>query len=119
MIEGPAHAGPSSFWDPAAMPAYVIASVRSVAPDSADALAEYRRGNTEAVARHGGRFLVRGGPLEPLEGAGHPPLRMVVMEFPDQAAARAWYGSPDYVALRELRQSVSETDIVLVEGVRA
>ncbi len=99
------------------MPAYVIASVRSVAPDSADALAEYRRGNTEAVARHGGRFLVRGGPLEPLEGESEPPLRVVVMEFPDASAARAWYGSPEYAPLRELRQSVSETDLVLVEGV--
>ncbi len=98
------------------MPAYVIASVRSVAPDTAEALAEYRRGNTEAVARHGGRFLVRGGQVEPLEGAGDPPLRLVVMEFPNMAAARAWYGSAEYAALRELRQSVSETDIVLVEG---
>jgi len=98
------------------MPAYVIASVRSASSDSAEALAEYRRGNTEAVARHGGRFLARGGALEALEGA-EPPLRVVIIEFPDSAAARGWYGSEDYAPLRELRRSVSETDLILVEGV--
>ena len=39
------------------------------------------------------------------------------MEFPDVSAARAWYHSDDYAPLRELRQSASDTDIVLVEGV--
>ncbi len=99
------------------MPAYVIASVRAVSPDGADALNEYRRGNTEAVARHGGRFLVRGGALEVLEHGGEPPLRVVVIEFADAEAARGWYGSPEYAELRDLRQSVSETDLVLVDGV--
>ena len=98
------------------MSAYVIASVRSAAPDGREALAEYRRRNTEAVAAHGGRFLVRGGPHETLEG-GWDPLRVVVIEFPDRNAARAWYDSDEYAPLRELRQSVSETDLVLVEGV--
>ena len=99
------------------MPAYVIASVRSASPDGAETLAEYRRGNTDAVARHGGRFLARGGALEHLEGKSEPPLRVVVMEFPDAAAARGWYESDEYAPLRALRQSVSETDLVLVEGV--
>ncbi len=101
------------------MPAYVIASVRSVSsdPGAPDALAEYRRLNTDAVANHGGRFLVRGGPLEQLEGEGEPPLRAVVMEFPDTAAARGWYESAEYAPLRELRRSVSVTELVLVEGV--
>ncbi len=101
------------------MPAYVIASVRSVSsdPGAPDALAEYRRLNTDAVANHGGRFLVRGGALEPLEGDGEPPLRVVVMEFPDADAARGWYGSAEYAPLRELRRSVSVTDIVLADGV--
>ena len=99
------------------MPAYVIASVRSASSDGAEVLKEYRRGNTEAVARHGGRFLARGGPLEHLEGDSEPPLRVVVMEFPDAAAARGWYESDEYAPLRALRQSVSETDLVLVEGV--
>ena len=96
------------------MPAYVIASV-SEARD-AEKLAEYRRGNTDAVAAHGGRFLARGGPHETLEGDWRP-VRLVIMEFPDMDAARAWYGSDAYAPLRELRQSASDTDIVLVDGV--
>lgn len=96
------------------MPAYVIASVTD-ARDAAK-LAEYRRRNTDVVAAHGGRFLVRGGAQETLEG-DWAPVRLVVMEFPDAAAARAWYESDEYAQLRDLRQSASDTDIVLVEGV--
>lgn len=100
------------------MPAYVIACVASSQdhPDAAAALAEYRDGNTAAVAAHGGRFVVRGGPVERLEGDWDP-LRVVIMEFPDRAAAGAWYASPEYVALRALRQSVSEASLVVVDGV--
>ncbi len=96
------------------MPAYVIAAV-SKAWD-ADKLAEYRRRNTDAVADHGGRFLIRGGEQEHLEGDWDP-LRIVLMEFPDAAAARGWYESDEYRELRELRQSASDTSIIIVEGV--
>jgi uncharacterized protein (DUF1330 family) len=96
------------------MPAYVIADVRDVR--DAEALVQYRRGNTDAVARHGGRFLVRGGDFEVLEGEW-PTLRMVVAEFPDAAAARAWYESDDYAPLKAMRQGASETNIILLEGV--
>jgi uncharacterized protein (DUF1330 family) len=96
------------------MPAYVIASVTRAW--DADKLAEYRRRNTDVVAEHGGRFLVRGGTHETIEGEWEP-VRMVVMEFPDADAARGWYASDAYAELRELRQSASDTEIVLVEGV--
>ena len=96
------------------MPAYVIAAVSEAHDD--EALAEYRRRNTDAVTAHGGRFVVRGGPVEALEGAWTP-LRIVVMEFPDRDAARAWYSSDDYQAIAPLRQGASTTDIILVDGV--
>jgi uncharacterized protein (DUF1330 family) len=67
------------------------------------------------VAAHGGRFVVRGGPVELLEG-GWDPLRIVVMEFPDRAAARAWYQSDDYQAIAPIRRGASTTDVILVEG---
>jgi uncharacterized protein (DUF1330 family) len=95
------------------VPAYVIASVSEAHDD--EALAEYRRRNTDAVAAHGGRFVVRGGPIEVLEGTWDP-LRIVVMEFPDTAAARAWYESADYRAIAPIRQRASTTDIVLVQS---
>ena len=95
------------------MPAYVIADVHEVRDQ--DALVEYRRRNTDAVANHGGRFVVRGGAIEALEGSWEP-LRMVVIEFPDTAAARAWWDSEEYAPLKRMRQDASDTNIVLVEG---
>ena len=96
------------------MPAYVIGDVRDAW--DAEALAEYRRRNTDAVARHGGRFIVRGGGVQLLEGAWDT-RRIVVMEFPDVAAARGWYESEDYAPLKALRRSASDTNIILVKGV--
>jgi uncharacterized protein (DUF1330 family) len=95
------------------MPAYVIATVtKAWDPEK---LAEYRERNTGAVAKHGGRFIVRGGRQEILEGNAAP-LRVVVIEFSDLDAARGWYESDDYAPLRELRRSASDTDILIVEG---
>ena len=96
------------------MPAYVIASVTEAWDQ--DALVEYRERNTEAVAKHGGRFVARGGRHEVLEG-DYAPVRVVIIEFPDLEAARGWYESADYAPLRELRRSASDTDIYVVEGV--
>ena len=96
------------------MPAFVIADVRDARDQ--DALAEYRRGNTDSVARHGGRFIVRGGAFELLEGEWDT-RRIVVIEFPDMAAAHGWYESEDYAPLKTLRRSASDTNIILVDGV--
>jgi len=98
----------------ARMPAYVIAYAGNVR--DADAIAEYRRRNTDAVARHGGRFLARGGEVEVLEGPW-PHERCVIMEFPDAAAARAWYESDEYAPLRAMRQAASDTQMILADGV--
>jgi uncharacterized protein (DUF1330 family) len=95
------------------MPAYVIAAVTDAWDQ--EKLVQYREGNTEAVAQHGGRFVARGGDQEVLEGDWEP-KRLVIIEFPDMDAARAWYGSDGYAPLRELRRSASVTDIVLVNG---
>jgi uncharacterized protein (DUF1330 family) len=96
------------------MPAYVIAAVTDAWDQ--DKLLEYRRRNTDAVAAHGGRFIARGGRHESLEG-DWAPVRLVIIEFPDADAARGWYESEEYAPLRELRQTASKTDIVVVEGV--
>jgi uncharacterized protein (DUF1330 family) len=95
------------------MPAYVIASVTEA--HDAEALAEYRRRNTAAVEAHGGRFVVRGGAMEVLEG-DWAPLRIVIMEFDDVGAAKRWYASDEYQAAIPIRQGASTTGIVVVEG---
>ena len=96
------------------MPAYVIACVKDAWDQ--DKLLEYRERNTDAVAKHHGRFVARGGRQEVLEG-DFEPKRTVLIEFPDLDAARGWYESDDYAPLRELRRSASDTDIWVVEGV--
>jgi uncharacterized protein (DUF1330 family) len=96
------------------MPAYVIADVSS--DTDPEKLIEYRRRNTPIVEAHGGRFIVRGGAIDVLEGDWES-LRLVVIEFPDMDAARAWYTSDEYAPLIKLRQSASKTRIIAVEGV--
>ena len=94
------------------MKAYVIADINVNNPDL---YAEYRRQVPATVEKHGGRFLVRGGVSETLEGSWHP-TRVVVIEFPDMAAAKAWYNSQEYGPLITLRQKASTGSVILVEG---
>ena len=94
------------------MPAYLIADVEVKDPD---VYAEYRRQVLPLVQRHGGRFIVRGGAHETLEGPWRP-ARVVVIEFPDMAALKAWYRSPEYEKLIALRQGASQGSLIAVEG---
>ena len=95
------------------MPAYIIAQINITDPEKYQ---EYAKAAGPATQKYGGRFLVRGGAHETLEGDWEP-LRLVVIEFPTAAAAREWYESDDYAPLRELRRRASDTDILVVEGV--
>ncbi|HWI15981.1 MAG TPA: DUF1330 domain-containing protein [Burkholderiales bacterium] len=95
------------------MAAYVIVEMAITDPV---AIEEYRRLAGASVAQYGGRFIVRGGRLEYLEG-GWEPERIVVLEFPDAARARAWWSSPEYAAARVIRERAARTRMVLVEGV--
>ena len=74
----------------------------------------YRAANAAPLARHGGRFVVRGGPQEVREGTAKP--RTVVIEFPSYADALACYDSEAYQAAIKLREGISESDLVIVEG---
>ena len=94
------------------MPAYVIADIEVTDPD---AYAPYRPLAAASIARHGGRFVVRGGAVELLEGEPQPD-RIVVIEFPDAEAARRWYRSAEYQSALKIRQSASRGRLFLVEG---
>ena len=94
------------------MPAYVVVQVAIEDP------ATYERYKTLAppsIAAYGGRYVVRGGTSEILEGTWRPP-RLVILEFPDLAHARAWWGSPEYAPAKALRQSCARTEMLLIEG---
>lgn len=67
-----------------------------------------------AFARHGARFLARGGASETFEGAAYD--RQVVIEFPDLAAARACYHSPEYATARRQRDGACIAHVCIVEG---
>ena len=94
------------------MPAYVINDMEVTDPQLFE---EYKKLSPPTVAQYGGKFLARGGRTETLEGAWSP-RRLVILEFPDMAKARAWLDSPEYAPARRLRQLSSNSNIVLVEG---
>jgi uncharacterized protein (DUF1330 family) len=95
------------------MPAFIIASVQVTNPDGYQ---EYSAQVPATLEKHGGRFDVRGGTLEPLEGGDWFTPRLVVLEFPDREAARRWYESDEYQRILPIRQANSTGKLVLVEG---
>ena len=94
------------------MPGYVIADVTVT---DAEAYADYRALTPATIDAFGGRFLVRGGVCEALEGAWAPG-RLVLIAFDGAARAAAWYDSPDYTKARAIRQRASTGSLVLVGG---
>jgi uncharacterized protein (DUF1330 family) len=95
------------------MSAYVIANVDV---HDAEAYEAYRSRTLETVQAHGGRFIVRGGAVDILEG--EPVVRrLVIIEFPSRDAARAWYDSPEYQSILPFRTSASEGALFIVDGV--
>ena len=95
------------------MAAYFIVDVEVTDPKGIE---EYRKGVPATVAKHGGRFLVRGGAYSKLEGHWEP-KRLVLLEFPSMEQAKRWYESEDYRGLKALRLKTAKTDLILVEGV--
>ena len=95
------------------MAAYVIANVTVKDPALFE---QYRKQVPDTLARHGGRYLVRGGQQDALEG-GWTPSRLVVLEFPSLEHARRWYDSEEYREPKALRMKCAVTDLVLVDGV--
>jgi uncharacterized protein (DUF1330 family) len=94
------------------MSAYLIANLRVKDPVR---FGEYRDKVAPMIARFGGRYLIRGGAVTPLEG--EPKLdRVVVLEFPSMEKLRAFYDSADYAPLIKLRQAATDGDVALVEG---
>jgi uncharacterized protein (DUF1330 family) len=95
------------------MPAYVIVETDVSDPERYE---QYKTAASAAVTAHGGRYLVRGGEQDVLEGDWRPP-RLVVLEFEDLAAARRWYDSEQYRQARELRAGAARLKLVAVQGV--
>jgi uncharacterized protein (DUF1330 family) len=92
--------------------AYVIADVQIADPER---YKEYTAHTPASIVRHGGRWVVRGGTTQVLEGDWNPG-RIVVIEFPSVDAALAWFNSDDYQELAAIRRAASTAQILVVEG---
>jgi uncharacterized protein (DUF1330 family) len=94
------------------MAAYVFAQIEVTDPATYE---EYRKQVLPVVTKYGGRFIVRGGKVDPKEGDWKPE-RMIGLEFPTMEQAQKWYHSPEYAPLITLRQKASKGKLIIVEG---
>lgn len=76
---------------------------------------EYKKLTPATIAAYEGKFIVRGGRTEPLEGNWHPE-RMVVVEFPSVEKARQWWHSDEYSQAKAARRGAAHTKMLIVEG---
>jgi uncharacterized protein (DUF1330 family) len=98
---------------PEHMAAYVIVEIEVVDPVGYE---EYKKLASASMLRFGGKYIVRGGTTEVLEG-GWKPKRLVVLEFESMQRARDWLNCEDYSEPRKMRHRTARTNMILVEGV--
>jgi uncharacterized protein (DUF1330 family) len=77
---------------------------------------EYKDKAAASVQAAGGRYLVRGGDTEVLEG-DPPAARTVILEFPDRQAALRWYAGDEYTAARQIRETAARARMYVIDGV--
>jgi uncharacterized protein (DUF1330 family) len=94
------------------MPAYVIADVEVTDPAKYE---DYKKLTPGAIAKHGGRFIARGGQTATLEGNWRPG-RVVIIEFPTYEQARSFYTSVEYTAARRARAGAATMKMIVVDG---
>ena len=95
------------------MSAYIIVEVDVKEPMKYE---DYKKLSPASIVAYGGRFIVRGGKAELIEGE-EKPKRIVVIEFENSDKAKAWWSSPEYSEAKKLRNSIAESRMILVEGV--
>ena len=94
------------------MAAYVIGQIHVSHPDQ---FAEYQKQVPATLAKYNGKYLVRGGAFEHLEGSW-PVSRLVILEFDSMESARAWYNSTDYKKAMKSRIGAATVNLTLVQG---
>ena len=94
------------------MPAYVVADLNVFDPEKFE---EYRKTAGPTAAEFGGKYLVRGGKLEALEG-NWAPTRLVILEFPSVEKAKEWWNSQSYAGPKKIRQASAKSNFLVVEG---
>jgi uncharacterized protein (DUF1330 family) len=94
------------------MPALIIADIEVIDPVRYE---DYKRLASAAIAAHGGRYVVRGGKSEVLDG-DWTPRRMVIVEFDTFEKAKAWRESPEYAEAKKVREQCARARMVVVES---
>lgn len=97
----------------AAVAAYIIVDIKVEDPARYE---QYKKLAAATVAAYGGRYMVRGGATETLEGDWSP-NRLVVLEFPTVARAKEWWASEEYRPARDMRDASATSQMIVVEGV--
>ena len=95
------------------MAGYIVVDVEITDPDEYQT---YTKQTLATIERYGGKFLVRGGNSEALEGEWKP-KRLVIIEFPSVEQAKAWYDSPEYSSIIGIRHRSANSKMLLVQGV--
>ncbi len=95
------------------MAAYILVDIDVL---DAERYEDYKRLASASIAAHGGRYLVRGGAVEILDG-GWRPNRFVVLEFPSVEKAKGWRNSPEYAEAKKIRDSCARARMIVVEGI--
>jgi uncharacterized protein (DUF1330 family) len=94
------------------MAAYVIATLEITEPQGFE---EYRNMVPPTLEKYGGKYIVRGGKMEKLEGDWEP-KRLVIIEFDSLEQAKQWWSCEEYRDAKALRQRTANTDLIVVEG---
>jgi len=94
------------------MPAYVVTEIDVHDPKRYE---EYKKMSLASLEPFGGRFIVRGGKVETLEGSWSP-KRFVVVEFDSVERAKAWWSSEEYAPAKKLRNETATSQMIVVDG---
>jgi uncharacterized protein (DUF1330 family) len=94
------------------MAAYVLVDIKIDDPITYE---EYKRMAPPSIEAFGGKYVVRGGRAETLEG-NWAPARMVILQFESIEKAKAWWSSPEYAPAKALRHKSAKTEMMVVEG---
>jgi len=95
------------------MAAYAIADVRI---RDQSLVGKYRELSQNSIAKYGGKYVVRGGQAQTIEGKWTPQI-FVIVEFPNMEQVREWYGSPEYAEALKVRAEAMDRELIFIEGV--
>ena len=95
------------------MAAYLIVEIDILDPDGYE---EYKKLAGATVEKYGGKYIVRGGRTEVLEGDWNP-KRIVVLQFDSAQRAKDWLNCEEYHEPRKMRHRTAKTNMILIEGV--